>query len=138
MALSPLQSPEDRAVIVSTDDSVSPSTTYVLDFTSGSIGGIIDGRAALEQFIQKAIITARYRFLVYDDEYGCDVDELIGQDLPQELFETEISYAIKDALIHDERVRDVSDFAIRKEGDSVYVSFNVSTVEGLIRSEVTI
>jgi len=57
MALSPLQ---QRAVEVIQQPR--PTRTYKLDFDKGKIGGIVDGKDALKQFIHKAVITARVPF----------------------------------------------------------------------------
>jgi hypothetical protein len=138
MALSPLQPREERAVEVSQVERASPTKTYKLDFETGKISGIVDGKDALKQFIHKAIITARFRFPIYDDQYGCELDDLIGQDIPYELFETEVKRVIKDALIYDDRINDVTNFNIEKTGDKVYISFTVDSIYGDLNNKVVI
>jgi hypothetical protein len=65
MALSPLQPIEEQTetTVVTTE----PTKTYKLDFENGVIGDFIDDDEALRQFIYKAIRTARFRYLIYDD-----------------------------------------------------------------------
>lgn len=138
MALSPLQPKEERAVEVSQIERASPTKTYKLDFETGKISGIVDGKDALKQFIHKAIITARFRFPIYDDQYGCELEDLIGQDIPYELFETEVKRVIKDALIYDDRINDVTNFNIEKTGDKVYISFTVDSIYGDLNDKVVI
>ncbi len=133
MALSPLQ---QRAVEVIQQPR--PTRTYKLDFDKGKIGGIVDGKDALKQFIHKAVITARFRFPIYDDQYGCELEDLIGQDIPYELFETEVKRVIKDALIYDDRINDVTNFNIEKTGDKVYISFTVDSIYGDLGQEVSV
>lgn len=138
MALSPLRPPEERAVEVV----VPPQTsrTYALDFDSGAVGGIVDGKAAIQQAIRKAIMTARFRFPIYGypHTYGCELDDLIGQDVSIDLLRAEIPRVISEALLQDDRISDVYNFEIERKGDGLYVSFSVSTVEGVIREEVTV
>lgn len=55
------------------EDTLEPSKTYRLDIENGRIGGLIDGEEALRQFIKKAIMTARNRYIAYDEDYGCDI-----------------------------------------------------------------
>lgn len=136
MALSPLDNtildeitPETGGVI-DTSTPVQPTRTYSLDFDNGEIGGIVDGESAIRQFIRKAVVTARFRFLIYDDEYGCELDDLIGQDLPLPLLEAEIPRVITEALIYDDRVDDVDDFIIYREGDQLYIEFTVYLTDG--------
>jgi len=138
MALSPLSPIEDddNRVVVA-EDSVEPTKTYELK--DGFIGGYIDGESALRQTVVKALRTARYRFLVYDDDYGAELDDVIASELPFELLEHEVPRAIKDALIMDDRISDVVDFVMSQEGDALYVTFKVVTVNGdELNEEVTI
>ncbi len=138
MALSPLKPPEERAVEVA--PTPQPSRTYALDFETGEIGSIIDGEAAIRQAIRKAIMTARFRYLVYGYEhlYGCELEDLIGQDLPIELLNAEVPRLISEALLVDDRITDVYNFTITREGDGLYVSFFVDTADGTLREEVTL
>lgn len=99
---------------------------------------MIDGEQALIQFVQKAILTPRFRYLIYNDQYGCEIDDLLGQDIPYELLESEISRFIKEALIYDDRILDVKDFVIRRESNQVFVTFTVLTKEGSFEQEVTL
>ncbi|PPA87892.1 terminase [Brevibacillus laterosporus] len=130
MALSPLQRLEDR--VIQSEPDVQPTLTYSLDFNTGDISGMIDGEAAIRQFIRKVIMTARFRFpIYYDGEYGCELVDLIGQDLPMELLRSEIPRVITEALIYDDRIDDVYDFEIEREADKLTVSFYVDTTDGL-------
>lgn len=138
MALSPLTPIEDDdSRIIVAEEAVSPTKTYELK--DGFIGGFIDGQSAIQQTVAKAIRTARYRFLVYDDEFGSELEDIISQNLPFELLELEIPRAIKEALTVDDRIDDVVDFVISQDGDALYITFRVVTVSGdEFNEEVTI
>lgn len=137
MALSPLKSATERAVKINKEPR--PSKTYSLDFKTGELGGRIDGIEALWQFIGKAIYTARFRFLIYTSQYGCEIDELIGQDVSPALLQAEIPRVIREALIYDDRILDVRNFVIRREADALYVTFTVDSVtSGSFTEEVTL
>ncbi|AND39625.1 DUF2634 domain-containing protein [Cytobacillus oceanisediminis] len=137
MALSPLQQNEELELPI--DESLipaAPSKTYALG--TETIGGFIDDEAALRQFIAKAVRTARYRFLIYTDDYGCELDSLIGDDLSPELLQSEIPRILREALIYDDRIQDVVNFEITRESDKLYVNFSVITTDGTnITEEVT-
>lgn len=139
MALSPLRPPEERAVeVVPTPQ---PSRTYALNFETGEVGGMVDGEAAIRQAIRKAIMTARFRYPIYGYEhlYGCELEDIIGQDLPIELLNAEIPRLISEALLVDDRITDVYNFTISREGDGLHVSFFVDTADGAtITEEVTV
>lgn len=135
MALSPLLPEEDRVVEVE-NEPPAPSKTYRLG--KEEIGGLIDGEEALKQFIVKAMGTARYRFLIYDDQYGSELDDLIGDDFSPELLQAEIPRIIREALVYDDRIEDVVDFEITRDSNKLYVGFRVVTTDGTsITEEVT-
>lgn len=135
MAISPLRPAVDRATKITREPG--PSKTYSFDMDTGAIGGFIDGREAIRQFVRKAIATARFRFIVYDSQYGSELEDLIGQDVSLPLLQAEIPRVIREALIYDDRINDVTNFVIDRAGDAVHVSFTVETVEGVIDDEVT-
>lgn len=138
MALSPLATIDpvtDETTNITAD---LPSKTYAINFTTGDIGGEVDGLEAIKQYVVKAIKTARFRFPIYDTDYGSEIDDLIGQDVSIALLETEIPRVIEEAILYDDRVISVYDFELTREGDRLYVSFYVETAESTIPMEVTI
>lgn len=113
------------------EETEKPSRTYRLDLDSGRIIGIADGIEAVNQAIRKAIITARYKNLIYDDDYGGELGDIIcDEDSTPELIETALPVLVKDALSQDTRILDVYDFLFAFKGDSVAVSFRADTIFG--------
>lgn len=53
-----------------TDSEEQPSLTYRLDLDAGRIVGKVDNLEAVNQAIRKAIITPRFKCLIYDNQYG--------------------------------------------------------------------
>lgn len=136
MAIIPetLQTDLEEAVTVSV---VEPSLTFQL--LSDKLGGLINGDEAVEQFIHKAIRTPRNRFLIYDDQYGCEIEDLIGANATRELLEDEIPRVITEAIIYDDRIESVSNFSVTQDGDKTFISFTVGLRNGgTIESEVTV
>jgi phage baseplate assembly protein W len=135
MALSPLRSREERFVEIKREPS--PTKTYEFDFDTGEFSTrLIDEDKALRQFIQKAIRTARYRFLIYNGQYGCELESLLGQDISHELLKSEITRLITEALIYDDRIQAVNQFIINRESDKLFVSFTVHSGGETIEQEV--
>ena len=113
------------------EETEKPSRTYRLNLDSGRIIGIADGIEAVNQAIRKAIITARYKNLIYDDDYGGELGDIIrDEDSTPELIETALPVLVKDALSQDTRILDVYDFLFAFKGDSVAVSFRADTIFG--------
>lgn len=116
-----------------------PQTSRTYDLFDAGMRATIDGEAAVRQAIRKALITARYTFLIYNSDYGCELDTLIGQRVNSDLFDAEVVRLTREALIYDDRIASVDDFAITRSGDAVYVSMRVTTAAGLsITEEVTL
>ncbi|MFC4101719.1 DUF2634 domain-containing protein [Paenibacillus xanthanilyticus] len=137
MALSPLSNRAERAL--QQQRAIGPSRTYGFDFTAGEfIPRMIDGDEAIRQFVHKAIVTARYRHVIYDGAYGCELDDLLGQDIPPELARSEIKRVVREALIYDERVADVTDFVIERERDQLRIVFRTVIGDQTTSLEVTI
>lgn len=117
------------------------SKTYLIDWENGRINGFVDGLEAVQQFIKKALMTARFKCLIYDSQYGSELQEnLMDGDASREYMETELPFLIEDALIHDGRILSVSDIEIEfgedyPLQDSVFITFEAETVFGEIRME---
>ena len=104
------------------------STTYKLDLDRGRISERIDGIEAVNQAIRKAIITPRFKCLIYDNQYGSEIeDSIIASD---EYIETVVEGFVTDCLKPDTRILSVYDFLITLKNDSVYISFKADTIFG--------
>lgn len=119
---------------------VLPSRTYGFDPITGEFTNtLVDGKDAIRQFIIKTLLTSRYKHLCYDHSYGSELRELIGEDVTLDYLENEIPRIVKDALIYDERIEDVTDISVQKERDMVTVIFTVQTTDGdLLHEEVVV
>lgn len=117
----------------------SPSLTYKLDLDKGRIVGKIDKLEAVNQAIRKAIITPRFKCLIYDNQYGSEIeDAVISNDATQEYIETAIEGFITDTLKPDRRILSISDFSVSFNGDSAYISFKADTIFGVTTVEEVI
>lgn len=117
-----------------------PSKTWQLDLANGKLLGKIDGKEAIRQYIRKALMTARNRYLIYDDYYGEEIRDLIGHDLTPALTLVEIPRLVREAIIYDDRIESVPSVKVDKYGsDGVLVTVTVKLVDGdFVTEEVTI
>ena len=112
---------EESAVVTS-----EPSKTWAIDFESGRIRGFIDETEAVRQYVIKALMTARNRYLIYDDDYGEEIRDLIGQNVTNDLINVEIPRLVREAIIYDDRISDVTDIVITEYGkDGIHIAFTV-------------
>ncbi|MCQ4363018.1 DUF2634 domain-containing protein [Mycobacterium gordonae] len=135
MALSPIAGAADQRV---EDAAVPIETSRTYELFTTEMRAVIDGESAIRQFIRKALVTARSTFLIYDDQYGNEIDALIGQNVNNALFDAEIIRMVREALIYDERILSVGDFVITRSSDAVFMTFTAQTTEGSITEEVTV
>lgn len=109
------------------DEDIETSLTFKVD--GGRIGGKIDGQEAMIQAISKIMETERAVYPIYSEDYGNDLDELIGKSF--DFVETEIERVLKEALEEDERVTGVSVDSIEEtDSTSLLVTATVSTIYG--------
>ena len=106
--------------------------TYRMDFENKRIIGMVDGMDAAAQAIFKALQTRRFAHLIYDDQYGCDVFNKIGNlNLTHAYLDTDIPVMIEDAFLNEEMILGISDIEYEiLDGDSVNISFAISTIFG--------
>lgn len=116
-----------------------PSLTYRIDFDKGRILGKVDGIEAVEQAIKKALMTPRFKCLIYDGQYGSEIEEVvIAGDATQDFIASTMEGFVRDALKPDSRILEVSNFNITFDGDEAYISFSVSTIYGELQMEEVI
>ena len=108
-----------------------PSLTYRLDLDAGRIVGMVDGLEAVNQAIRKAIITPRFKCLIYDNQYGSEVeDEYIKKSASRGYIEATCEGFIKDCLKPDTRILSVYDFRFEFAEDQLYIHFKADTIFG--------
>ena len=93
------------------------------------MGGLCDGKAALEGWIACTLSTERYTYPIFSHEYGVEYDHR------RVMSDTDLQNAITDALEHDERILGVRDFIITRKGESVSAAFTVESVYGAFETE---
>ena len=128
----PLDRPIPIGEIVDDTEHI-PTRTYRMDFETGRIIGKVDGIEAMNQFIKKALLTPRFKCLIYDGQYGSELDEFIKSDSSVDLIESEIPRLVKDALIYDPRILKVYNFTfemVPKEKEKIKIRFEVDTIYG--------
>ena len=114
-----------------TDSEEQPSLTYRLDLDAGRIVGKVNNLEAVNQAIRKAIITPRFKCLIYDNQYGSEIeDAIIRNDASRDYIETAIEGFVKDALVPDSRILNLYNFAVEFKNDAAYISFSADTIFG--------
>lgn len=100
--------------------------TYRL--TKKNIEGRVDDLEALKQAIYKVLVTEQYEYPVYSFNYGVAWKELVGEERPY--VRAEMKRMIQEALMQDDRIREVDGFKFAFSGDICQCTFNVSSIYG--------
>lgn len=121
------------------DEVEKTSRTYKIDWDEGRIGGFVDGKEAMNQYIKKALLTPRFHCLIYSGQYGSEIiDRLMDKNVTREYIEAEMPFLVRDTLIHDPRILNVYNVAVSFMDtyplqDSCIITFDVDTVYGTAR-----
>ncbi len=119
-----------------TEESELPSLTYALDLDSGRIRGKVNELQAVNQAIRKALITPRFKCLIYDNQYGSEIKSTVtAKDATSEFIETELPRLVEDALSTDGRILEVHGFEFSFSNDTAYIKFSADTIFGTITVE---
>lgn len=115
-----------------------PSRTWRLNRITGRIEGTCDGYEAVKQAVEIILSVERYRWQIYQPTSGMQWDGLLGQDTGY--VAAELQRRLLDALLADDRVTGLKDYSYSIHGQSMAVTFTVTTVHGEIETgtEVTI
>ncbi|WP_142385046.1 DUF2634 domain-containing protein [Cytobacillus massiliigabonensis] len=116
-----------------------PSLTYRINFGNSRLGGgMVDELDAIKQYVVKAILTCREHFHIYSDDYGCELETLIGSDVTEAFIQSELPRMVREAIIFDDRIIDVTNVSAEREGDAVFIVATVESIYGEVTQEVTI
>lgn len=110
-----------------------PDKTFRLHPDTDRVAGTVEQIQALQQTIYLILNTERYEWLIHSWDYGVELQDLIGKDT--EYCMPEIERRIRDALMQDDRIQDVRDFAFTVEKKKVHTAFTVVTIYGELQSE---
>ncbi len=121
------------------DESLDDEPTLTFKIENGRIRGIVDEKQAMIQAVNKILQTERLIYPIYSDQYGNDLNDLIGKDMGYAKVEAE--RMIKEALLADDRVVDVDiDEVTEISRDTLEIKGTCVTVYGNINidSEVSV
>lgn len=114
-----------------------PSLSYKMKPEKERIQSKIDGIEAVKQAIYKILLTDRYKYEIYNWNYGIDIGELIGK--PKGYVKAILPDKIEDALKPDDRIEKVENFVFTDvDKTTLAVKFNVTTIYGDTEIEWTV
>lgn len=113
-----------------------PSMTYRMAAEKKEIRGALDGMEAVKQVVYKILQTERYKYVIYDWNYGVELEDLFGKAVSFVI--PELQRRITEAFLTDDRIEAVTDFSFETEKGSVTAAFRVQTIWGDLEAERTV
>lgn len=103
--------------------------TYRFDIENKRITGWTDGLEAFAISVRKMLSTQRYAHIIYDGNYGFDLQQFINQDI--DYIKSAIQREIQETLSQDDRFRGIEDFIIKQtDKESCIIEFTVVGDDG--------
>lgn len=112
-----------------------PSRTWYINKETNQIEGETDGLAAVRQAVEIILNCERFRWQIYQPYSGVEWD-IIGLDPGYAA--TMLLRRVTDALMVDDRVRGVTDYQYRVEGNVLTASMTIETVYGETQTRVEV
>lgn len=81
-------------------------------------------------WVIKCLLTERYKYLAYDTDFGLEAEEIIRSNFDRDIAESELTRAITEALMVDERTLGVDDFTFEWNGNYTHITFLIESVYG--------
>lgn len=113
-----------------------PTNTWIIDWTSKQVLSMDSGLDAMRQAVEITLANERFRWQIYNSNFGTELNDLPGQE--EAYIESELPRRIQDAFSVDDRILSVENFQFVRDGDTLNVSFIVQTVYGSIQEAVTV
>lgn len=113
-----------------------PSKTWIIDKTQNQVSGMDSGLESVRQAVEIALNVERFRWQIYNTDFGSELEGLIGED--EAYITSEFPRIVTDALSVDSRVISIDNWNFTRNGTTMTVSFSVHTVFGDIPQEVYI
>lgn len=113
-----------------------PSKTWIIDKTQNQVSRMDNGLESVRQAVEIALNVERFRWQIYNTDFGSELEGLIGED--EAYITSEFPRIVTDALSVDSRVVSIDNWNFTRNGTDMTVSFSVHTVFGDFPQEVYI
>ena len=91
---------------------------------------IVEEQEAVLSWAFRALNTIRGRYEIYTDDYGCELDTLIGQEYSSDLKLSEAQRFVEECLLINPYIDEVAEVAVDFEEDRMTVTATMSTRYG--------
>ncbi|WP_110955760.1 DUF2634 domain-containing protein [Anaerosinus massiliensis] len=93
---------------------------------------IVEENEALKVWIYKTLKTERWRYRVYDNAYGIQLEQFIGAYTNNNSNAAEIDQYIREALLVNPYIKSIDDIKAEIDGDSLSYTIMLTTIYGTL------
>ena len=126
----------DDLITLGLEETKENTKTFGLNINRNIVNGKIDDLAALQQRIFLRLNIEADQYIIYPWTYGLTTVDLIGK--PVYYVVAVIPDRIKETLLSDDEITDVSDFEFDVKGNKLTVKFVVKTIYGDLEQETVV
>lgn len=91
---------------------------------------IVEGNEAIKTWVYKAMKTERFRYQIYSWDFGSELHSLIGQNYTPNLTKAEAIRYIKETLLINPYIRNVSNVEVTFSGGTLTINAKLETIYG--------
>lgn len=91
---------------------------------------IVEGIEAVKVWVYKALKVAKSRYPIYSDEYGNNLERLIGKQQSSGFVRSQGQRYLRECLLINPYIRDVKNITVEFDNDVLKLSFTIETVYG--------
>lgn len=113
-----------------------PTNTFLVNSDAEQIAGMDGGLEAMRQAVEIILTTKRFNHQIYTSNFGAELEDLIGED--PDYIESTLPERIRDAFSVDDRILSEQNYNFTQNGDTMLVTFDVTTVFGTFNAGVQI
>lgn len=103
---------------------------YAIDEYGNVQDYLVYGKEACRVWSILALNIARGRFEIFSEDYGCELEDIIGSITDQDYVASEAERMIDECLSENQYINGISNFSLTQSDDLVTCSFTINTVFG--------
>jgi len=122
---------EDEELDTTQEEETPVLYEYGIDFTTGQpTGEKVYGSEAVKVWAWNALNTMRYKYMIYSDSYGSDLDTLIGMKISRITAQSLAKHMVEECLLVNPEIKSVSNFSCDLSKGTGTISCTVNTIYG--------
>ncbi|NEZ47954.1 DUF2634 domain-containing protein [Clostridium niameyense] len=116
---------------------------YKLDFQTGELilneqgeNIIVEKDKALKIWIWKVLQTNKYRYKIYSNNYGNELETLIGKGYSKELIDSEVIRYLEECLLANPYLKSIDNVSVEFEGSKLKINIKAKSIYGEVKASV--